>query len=270
MNIIKKVLNNNVVIANSSKQEVILVGKGIGFDFKKGIEVPENRIKSIFVKQDENNYERVLNSIDNEVVGISEEIISLAEKILNTKLNSAIHISLPDHINFAIKRIKKGMKIENPFINELRALYSKEYEIANNAINMINERFNIELPEDEAGFICMHIRGGITNQDARKSLAHTKKIGEIMNLISKLLRSNFDRNSFEYIRTLSHINFMIERVKSKEPIRNYLLESIKKELYYEFNIAIKVALKIENVFDIKVPEDEIGYIAVHLKRLSEV
>lgn len=63
---------------------------------------------------------------------------------------------------------------------------------------------------------------------------------------------------------------MLQRVIKKKTIKNYLLDSIKKEMYNEYDLAIKIALKIENLFSIKIPEDEIGYIALHIRRLSEI
>lgn len=272
MYVIKKILNNNVVIAENNNKEVILVGKAIGYDLKKGMSVPQDRIKSIFVKQkgeSGHNYERLLEKVDNEVIGVSEEIISMCEKELKVKLNDAIHLSLTDHINFALQRVANGVKIENPFFNELKVLYPKEFEIAYKALEMINKRFDNKLPEDEVGFICLHIRAAIMEQDVSKSLVYTKKIKEIMDLIQKLLKKKIDRNSFEYIRTLTHVNFMLERIKDKKTIKNELLNNIKEEMFYEYNVAIKVALKIEDIFQMKVPEDEIGYIALHLRRLSE-
>ncbi len=270
---VKKVLNNNVVIAEYNKNEFVLVGKAIGFETNKGKSIPEYKIEKIFVKQSDHsnkNFDRILQVINNEIVGISEEIITLCEKKFKSKLNEAIHVSLPDHINFAIRRIEKGVLIENPFFHELMALYPREYKLAEQALNLINERFNAKLPEDEIGFICMHIKAGLGQEDVGQTLAYTKKIGEIMDLISILIKKNFDHNSLEYVRTVTHLNFMIERIISSKPTKNYLLDNIKKELYNEYNIAIKVAIKIENLFSVKVPDDEIGYIALHLKRLSEI
>ncbi|MDF2883223.1 MAG: transcriptional antiterminator, BglG family [Clostridiaceae bacterium] len=270
--VIKKVLNNNVVIAGKENNEYILIGKALGYEFSKGTQVPEERIENIFVKQTANmgnNYKRVLESIDNTIVGVSEEIIHLSEKKFKTKLSNAIHVSLPDHINFAIRRIEKGINIENPFLYELKALYPREYEIANEAVDLINEALHVKLPVSEAGFICLHIRASITETDVSEPLAYTKKIGEIIDIISKLMKKNIDNNSLAYARTVTHINFMLERVKSNKTIRNLLLESIKKELYKEYDIAIKVAMKMETLFHVKIPQDEIGYIALHLKRLSD-
>ena len=211
-----------------------------------------------------------MESIDKEIIGISEEIITLCEKELETKLNEALHVSLPDHINFAMRRIEKGVKIENPFLNELTALYPKEYNLASIVLNMISTRFNIELPEDEAGFICLHIRAAIVEQSVGQSLAYTKKIGEIMELITKLIKHEIKKNSLEYARTVTHINFLVERSIKGKHVKNYLLDSIKHELYNEYDIAIKVAMRIENLFSVKVPQDEIGYIALHLKRLTDL
>lgn len=269
---VKKVLNNNVVIAEKNNKQFVLVGKAIGFNTHKGSKISKDRIENIFVKQEEgeHNFNRVLQDIDSEIVGISEEIISLCEKELDEKLSEAIHVSLTDHINFAINRIEQGVKIENPFMLELAALYPREYRLAEKALYMINTRLSVNLPEDETGFICMHIRAAVSKEKVSSELAYTKKIGEVMDLLSKLLKKKFDKNSIEYIRTITHINFMLQRVIKKIPIKNYLLDSIKKEMYNEYDLAIKIALKIENLFSVKIPEDEIGYIALHLRRLSEV
>ena len=270
--VIKKVLNNNVVIAEKNMEQFVLVGKGLGFDSNKGTKINLSRIESIFVKKASNlnkNFEEILKNINNEIVGISEEIISLCEKELGVKLSEGIHVSLPDHINFAMVRIERGVKIENPFLYELVALYPKEYRLAEKALDMINNNLSIELPKDEIGFICMHIKAAIKQEKVGTALAYTKKIREIMELIAKLLKREFDKNSLEYMRTITHLNFMMERISNNKTAKNSLLDSIKKDLYNQYDIAIKVAMKIENLFSVKVSEDEIGYIALHISRLTE-
>ncbi|WPC41389.1 PRD domain-containing protein [Clostridium sp. JS66] len=271
--IVKKVLNNNVVIAEKNAEEFVIVGKAIGFNCHKGAEIGEDRIEGIFVKQSAKSNEEfneVLKKINSEIIGISEEIISLCEKELGLKVSEAIHISLPDHINFAITRIKEGIKIENPFLNELEVLYPKEYKLAEKALEMINDRFQVNLPEDEIGFICMHINAAISEKKVSDTLVHTKKINEIMQFIFKLLKKKIDTKSLSYIRTITHLNFMIERILDNKSIKNSLLDAIKKEYYNEYGIAIKVAMKIEDLFSVNVPEDEIGYITLHINRIKDI
>ncbi|AGK97810.1 transcriptional antiterminator [Clostridium pasteurianum BC1] len=271
--IIKKVLNNNVVIAQKDNSDFILIGNGLGFDFHKGSTVPSSRIEKVFIRETTeiaNNYDKVLETIDNKIIGLSEEVICIAEKDLGIKLSDSIHVSLPDHINFSLRRMEKNIKIENPFLNELRVLYPVEYSIASKALKMINERFNSKLQEDEIGFICLHIQAAITEKGIGVHLEYTKKIKEIMDLIKKLIGRSIDKNSLEYARTLTHINFMLERVLEGKTIKNLLLDNIKDKLSKEYDIAIKLALMIDALFSVKVPEDEIGYLALHLKRLSDM
>lgn len=272
MYIIKKILNNNVVIGTKNYTEYVLVGKAIGYEVHKGDTLLEQRVENIFIKQKtpSNNFDKVLESIDNQIVGLSEEIISMCEKELELTLSEAIHVSLPDHISFAKHRTEKGIKIENPFLQELTALYPKEYKLAEKALRIINQRLSIELPEDEIGFICMHIKAAISNEEVSFALAYTRKLGETMEFISKLIKKNIEKNSLEYVRTVTHINLMLQRAKNNKTIKNNLIDSIKKELYTDFSLALKVAMKIENLFSIRLSEDEIGYLALHLRRLSEI
>lgn len=271
--VIKKVLNNNVVIAKKDDNDFILIGSGLGFDFHKGSVVPAQRIEKVFIRENteiDNNYDKVLESIDSKIIGLSEEIICMAESELKVKLNTPIHVSLPDHINFTLRRMEKKIKIENPFLNELKVLYPEEYSISSKALKMINERLNLKLPEDEIGFICLHIHGAITKDGIGVHLEYTKKIRDIMELISKLIKRPIHKNSLEYARTLTHINFMLERVLKGKTIKNLLLDTIKVQFSSEYDIAIKLSLRIESLFFVKVPEDEIGYLAIHLKRLSDM
>lgn len=271
--IVKKILNNNVVIALNNKEDYIIVGSGIGFDFKKDSVIPSERIEKIYVREDMKNnktYEKVLGAIDSNIVGISEEIICTAERELDEKLNDEIHVSLPDHINFAINRIKNGFNIEDPFQHELKILYPKEYSIAVYAISLINERLHANLPEGEIGFICLHIKSAVSKGNIGQHIEYTKKISEIMDFIGKTIKRKMHRETLQYIRTLTHVDFMIERVKQGKPVNNPLLDTIKLKFPEEYSLAIKISIKIESLFNMKVPEDEIGYIAMHLKRLKDI
>lgn len=57
--VIEKVLNNNMVISrNQDGREVILKGKGIGFNRKKGDCVEPAQVERIFVPNDKNEIKR--------------------------------------------------------------------------------------------------------------------------------------------------------------------------------------------------------------------
>ena len=81
------------------------------------------------------------------------------EKERNYKLTDSAFVGLIVHLALAIVRIKKGDKItiNQEFLKELKD--SEEYLIASNLSINISEEFSINIPEDEIGYITMHIKG---------------------------------------------------------------------------------------------------------------
>lgn len=108
--IIEKVINNNIISAyESSGTEVIVMGRGIGFKKKPGALVPAEQISKIFRMKSQTlaeQFKELLANMPLERVKISDEIISHAKDHLKLKLNQSIYVTLTDHINFAIERVK--------------------------------------------------------------------------------------------------------------------------------------------------------------------
>ncbi|MGJ9457914.1 CAT RNA binding domain-containing protein [Oceanobacillus sp. CF4.6] len=131
---VKKVLNNNVLIAMDIKgQEVVLIGKGIGFNTKKNDPIAKETVEKLFALHDEKeqeNYKKLLQEIDEETLNAFVSSIEIIKKRSKSILNENVHVALTDHIVFAINRLLKGMAIRNPFLSETKALYPGEYEIA--------------------------------------------------------------------------------------------------------------------------------------------
>ncbi|AIS51654.1 PtsGHI operon antiterminator [Thermoanaerobacter kivui] len=266
-----KVLNNNVCMAKDDKNvECIVVGKGIGFGKRPGDIIEEDKLEKIFYVQEDVNkikFSELMEKIRGDVIGIAEEIIAMAERIKSKKLNEHIHIALADHIAFAIERINMGIEIKNPFNIEIKALYKDDYNIALKALELINQRLNISLPEDEAGFIALHLHAALENAGLSNTLKNTRLVSQLVSTIEKHLGKHIDRDSIDYLRLVTHLRFAIDRLEKNAPVANELLASIKKKFKKAYNIEIQVAKVIEDTLGKKVPEEEIGYIAIHIQRL---
>lgn len=270
--LVKKTFNNNAVLVSLGQNEYILIGKGIGFNKKKGsILMESNLIENVFIQVDETNknqYEYLLETTDEKIVRIVEEIVSMAEKELGETLHVNIHFGLIDHINFALSRIREGIEIVNPFLLETRMLYKKEYAIAEKAVEILKEQMNIEIPESEIGFITFHIHGGRMGGKKSDSLSYVKAISQVVPYIEDKLELTLEENSFDSVRLVSHLRGLIERCVKNETIENLLLDKIKKDFPFEYKISENIALLLKKNIGIVVPENEIGYIALHLYKLN--
>jgi transcriptional antiterminator len=88
---IEKILNNNVIIAeHPSYEEVVLIGKGIGFNHKHGDFIDTDAIEKLFVlknEKEQENYLKLLPFIDNEFLGVIIAAIGLIKQRTHSLLN---------------------------------------------------------------------------------------------------------------------------------------------------------------------------------------
>lgn len=273
--IVLKVLNNNVILAidNKTRQELILVGKGIGFGKKEGqiVCLPNKDIEKSYIAYDEKTkkeYIQLINQLDGNVMGVSEEIITIAEKNLG-QLNSHIHIALTDHIGFAIDRIKMGLEMNNPFLYEIRALYPEEFQMGLVAAEIIKDRLNVKIPESEVGFITLHLHSARQNKKVTETMKDTRFLKEIVDLIQKELSVSIDNRDLMYTRLVNHLRVTINRLEEKKYIENPLLDNIKQQFKESYRVSQDIGEYIRDKKHINVTEDELGYLALHIERIKE-
>ena len=60
-----------------------------------------------------------------------------------------------------------------------------------------------------------------------------------------------------------HLEFTLNRLLFNIKLKNLLLEDMKENYVLPYNLAKISADVIENVYNLVMPEDEIGYIAIH-------
>lgn len=276
---IKKVYNNNVILAfeNSSKKEVILTGCGIGFGKKPNDTIDDSKIEKKFVIQD-NNFESKVNKlaseIPEEVFAVSSAIIEYAEKNLNTTLDEYIYISLTDHIYFALKRYKENLPIKNELLYELRRIHKKEYEIGKWAIEYINKTFNVNFLIDEAGFIAMHIINANYRESTNKSCLIMNIINQILDIIKNYYSIEFIEDEINFDRLLTHLKFfakrLIDKTESIDTNNNGLLEIVKVQYKESYDCVKQINSFIEENYTYKVNDDEVLYLILHINRVISV
>ena len=271
---IEKVLNNNVLIASHpTYDEVVLIGKGIGFGKKKGDVIEQKDVEKWFIlknEREQEQYKKLLPHVDEEFIGLMNDIIHHIRTRTNSSLNEHIHVALTDHILFAIKRLEQGMDIKNPFLAETKSLYPLEYDVAAEVVNMLNERLHIELPGGEIGFIALHIHSALTNHQLSEVNQHSQLISRLVSVVEEQLNIRIDRESIHYLRFVRHLRYAIERVKKGEKIEEpKKLSNILKETYpLCYNLSWKLIKIMQQTLQLPVDEAEAVYLTLHLQRLT--
>lgn len=273
--IIEKVINNNIISAyEKSGAEVIVMGRGIGFKKKQGEMVPADQISKIFRIKSRTlaeQFKELLANMPLERVRISDEIISHAKDHLKLKLNQSIYVTLTDHINFAIERVSQGIEPQNALLWEIKRFYPQEFQLGIYALELIQDRLDILLPEDEAGFIALHFVNAEYGTDIRDAVKFPDQMQAIVDIVERDLGILLDESSLHYERFMTHIKFLIQRIYRKE-----LLFSEDRELSLlmqrkyprEYQCSLKVAEYIMQATGSRLSEEEIMYLSVHIRRVT--
>lgn len=272
---VAKIINNNIVSAlDSDGKEIIVMGRGIGFCTKPGKEIAEAEVEKVFRLDSQNSMDRfkeLLVNLPLEHLQVSTEIINYAKGVINRSLNQNIYITLTDHINFAIHRFKKKMAFSNPLLNEIRTFYKEEYLIGEYAIALIDRIIGITLPVDEAGSIALHIVNAELNSAMRDAIGITNLIQGVVDLVKKHFSRELNETSLNYQQFISHLRFLAQRIVTGDS-RSCLDERFNRvisQMYPdEYECSLKVRDYILETYHYQVTEEEIAYLAIHIKRLG--
>jgi transcriptional antiterminator len=268
-----KVFSNNVLLCRDriKNTEIIAVGKGIGFKAKSGGLVSYDNIEKLYgalSEEEKNHFSEIMDSTDSEILDIIERAMKIIDDELKERLSIYFHITMLSHLSFAIERTKYGTIIRNPFLEELRILYPKEYGIAEKFIGEVNKELEYKLEIDEVGFITMHIHAALRGVKVSETSEQLTLAYELVKVIENELGNKIDRESYDFVRLLTHLKFAVSRAKKNIKIENILLSEIKKKLKKYYKISQKVSEFAGKNYDIFFNEDEIGYITIHLAKIK--
>jgi len=271
---IKKVLNNNAVtVMNNDNKEIVVMGLGLAFKKRSGDELEEGKIERIFTlenKEVSEKLKKLISEIPAKYVQISEEIINYAEIHLERKLNENIYLTLTDHISFALTRHKQGLNIKNPMLWEIKRFYKQEYSIGLIALNIIKENFGVTLPEDEAASIALHIVNAELNEDMPSVVNMTKAIQEILNIIRYNFKIDFDEESLNYHRLVTHLKFFAQRMINETPSKSdddYLYDIVIEKYSDAYRCVEKIKTHVKKVYNFTLLKEEMTYLIIHIQRV---
>jgi mannitol operon transcriptional antiterminator len=159
-----------------------------------------------------------------ELVKLARDMIKVAEQESNCYLeqNQKLLEGLVNHLGTAISRLKMKMDIRNPLLDEIKAFYPHIMEISKKCAEIIEQRFEINIPESEIGYIAMHLGAAIEKKEIdgrrvyRAAVACPSGIGA-----SRMLASRIE-SEYE--------NIMVSDVISTIKLEEYVLEKAEIDL----------------------------------------
>ena len=272
--LVEKIINNNIISTFDEKgNELVVMGRGIGFKIKPGQEIEQSKIEKLFRMESNQESERlqeVLADIPIEHIQICNEIIAYAKKSISNNLSQHIYITLTDHINFAIHRYQDGILFTNALKWEIKKFYQKEFEVGLKAVELIREKLGIELNEDEAASIALHFVNAELGVDIPNTIDITKLIQNVLKIVTYHFQKVINEDTVNYDRFLTHLKFFSQRVitnHSNHGEEEELYEMIKKKYPSAYECAKKIKAYVKQEYQIELPEEEIIYLTVHIKRV---
>jgi len=270
-----KVLNNNVLVSHNEKgQEIIIMGRGIAFQKNYGDLIDEKKIEKIFVlTEDEfsDKLKQFILDIPMEFFLTTEKIINFAIVTYGKKLSERVYIALTDHIYSAVERYKQGIEFKNGLLWETKRLYKEEYEVGKQALTYIKEDTGIMLSEDEAAFIALHIVNAQINTEMSVVMNIAKLTQEILNIIKYYFNTEFDEESLNFHRFLTHLKYFAQRLFSKtyyeDETDGELFKMVKTKLKREYMCTEKIATYIEENYEYTLHNEEKLYLMIHISHV---
>ena len=273
---IKKILNNNAVIAyGTDGQEVVITGLGLAFKKKIGDALDESQIESVFKMQSKEVSQKLhdlISEIPVEYIEIAEKIVQLAYARTEKTINENIYLTLTDHIHFAVERFEKGYVLSNPMAWEIKRFYTKEYTVGIEALDIIASELGIRFPEDEAASIAMHLVNAQLDEDMPNVVTLIKILQDALNIIKYHYGIEFDENSLYYQRLVTHLKFFAQRILNKERESSSddgLFHLVSKQYPSAYECALKIRMYALEKHQFEVSTSELTYLIVHIEKVIE-
>ncbi|MCH4285470.1 MULTISPECIES: PRD domain-containing protein [Bacillota] len=273
---ISQILNNNVAIVKRGSNEIIVYSKGVAFKKKPGQEITSEEIQKTYVLDSHDKLEHfsfLLSNTKDEYLQMVNQIIAYGEEKLKTCVSDYLYLTLLDHLDFTIKRIKKNQFIKSPLSWEVKKFYPEHYQIGLYAVSIIQKTMDIECPTDEAVAIALHfINLQNDTNNANHQIKAMETVRDILAIIKYHFHINFDEDSMNYIRLVTHLQYFVTRLlkhdvyDSDEQELNNQIRSLYPEAYSCVN---KIRVYVRDAFQSELTNDEETYLMLHIHRVTQ-
>ncbi len=203
-----------------------------------------------------------------------KEVIKGTEKRFHFILSDISFDEFLVQLAVMLERVKMGCDIENEEQAPDFNIERKEWFISQFLKEQIAEHMQAEVPEKEIVYLMCCLRGmrfqvpmmKEKNKEKMRSRAPEMfdYMMEVLREIDEKYHLNLEEDDDLACAMFDHLECMVHRIQSKMYLANPILESVKREMFYEYEVASYLISKFSAKYDIETTEDEIGYITFHI------
>lgn len=270
-----KVLNNNVVISvDSSGQERVLMGRGLGFQLQPSQSIDPAKVEKTFVLEkggDGDHARQVLTSTPYAVIDAVTTAIDEAERSLGRSLGRRLLLAVIDHIQFVLERLGDGVRIPGASMPELRVLHPQEFAVATAMARSVGASLDTVLPDEEAVFLTMHLLNATRDEPNGTAALLFRRVQHVIATVEQGLGVQLDPESANYARFILHVQFLLQRLVAKSMLRGSdtsFFEYAKHSYPRSYAIAADVKAYVAAATGSTLTDEELLYVIVHVERLA--
>ena len=244
------------------------------FGKQPGDNIDMNKINKTFevsLKPSQRKMINMLKDIPLEYMEISDCVIKEAK--VDLEVDDSLYISLTDHIHTSIERYKEGVYLKNHMLFEIKNFYPKEFELGLLTLKLIKEKYGINMEEDEAAFLALHIVSSEVGRNISDIYEMTNFILEIIGIVKDYFKLELDEDSLSYHRFVTHLKFfglrVFNKIKQVEDItlNNDLLEIMKEKYVESYLCTSKIQSHIEKTYHYELNDEEVLYLTIHVAKI---
>lgn len=276
---IDKVYNNNVVqVLDDKGQEVIVMGRGLGFQKKVGDVINPDLVERTFVPQETSlgqEWHQIYGKLSDQELSVVMALINRAEEALGEAFELSFYIALADHLHYAIERTQQGLSLKNPLAWEVRKFYPKEYQLGLEALEVVAAGLGVVLDQDEAASLALHF---VNAQKDSGLVTKNVQISQLVTGILDITRLHFgldklgEDSSLTYSRFVTHVQYFAQRVVNGlvQGVNDaFLYQQVRENYPDAYACTQKIKAYVEDAHDFEMSQDEVVYLTIHIQRLNK-
>lgn len=271
MKAVKKINNNVVICIDGNGNELIAFGKGIGFPEMPYV-VDLDKVEKTFYHINYNLLS-LINELPKDIIEFSVRMVETMSN-LDYELNQNVVLTLADHIEFCLERYRKNIAVQMPLAYEVRQRYPEEMKLGRYILKEANKAFHVELSDDEAVGIALNLVNarmeGMGGDDGSLPGYEKQVVEEVTRIVERELDFQVDRESFNYMRFATHLQYLIHRLNGDQCINSdnkVIYESIGKEFKHISRCVERINEYFDKNFNCILTDEEQLYLILHINRV---